>query len=208
MAPLVQSALLLGGKGGGKGGGKVVHVKKVVLIWAVREERDLDWFLEDIREKWLTSSNVEFVVKLFVTGESDGMLAAVGGGSGGGGGGGANAKEVGVEMVGAKNNGGMGKEGGNAGGVAIAVGVPMNVGGGGDGGVNRGRRPHVGSELKLIQEECASLGGGADHVDVFVCGPSGMRNAVLEAAAFSCCSVLGKSSTLPALYIHDETFEL
>ena len=204
MAPLVQSALLLGGKGGGKGGGKVVHVKKVVLIWAVREERDLDWFLEDIREKWLTSSNVEFVVKLFVTGESDGMLAAVGGGSGGG----ANAKEVGVEMVGAKNNGGKGKEGGNAGGVAIAVGVPMNVGGGGDGGVNRGRRPHVGSELKLIQEECASLGGGADHVDVFVCGPSGMRNAVLEAAAFSCCSVLGKSSTLPALYIHDETFEL
>ena len=56
-----------------------MHVKKVVLIWAVREERDLDWFLEDIREKWLTSSNVEFVVKLFVTGESDGMLAAVGG---------------------------------------------------------------------------------------------------------------------------------
>jgi hypothetical protein len=99
-----------------------VHVKKVVLIWAVREERDLDWFLEDIREKWLTSSNVEFVVKLFVTGESDGMLAAVGGGSGGGGGGGgggANAKEVGVEMVGAKNNGEWGRKGEMQGGLLL-----------------------------------------------------------------------------------------
>jgi hypothetical protein len=199
LAPLVQSALL----NGGKGGGKVVQVKKVVLIWAVREERDLDWFLEDMRRKWPTSSDVEFVVKLFVTGHSDGMPAAVGGG-----GGGCGAKEVGVEMVVAKNNGGKGKEGGGTGGVAIAVGVPMNMGGDGGGGVNRGRRPHVGNELKLIQEECASSGGGVDHVDVFVCGPSGMRNAVLEAAAVSCCSVLGKSSTLPALYIHDETFEL
>ena len=61
------------------------------------------------------------------------------------------------------------------------------------------KRPDLAAELALICSRSATHNPNATYMDVFVCGPSGMRQAVLAAAA---------RDSQPVLLVHDETFEL
>jgi ferredoxin-NADP reductase len=61
------------------------------------------------------------------------------------------------------------------------------------------KRPDLAAELALICSRSATRDPNATYMDVFVCGPSGMRQAVLAAAA---------CDSQPVLLVHDETFEL
>ena len=188
----------------------------MLLLWAVREKEHFEWFAQEILETWSNGGGeqVEFEAKLFVTGRSDATVDATVDGVG--------VKvgvsdedDVDVEMITNPQR----KEGKKR--TAIAVGAPMPPQEAASAGprttntintiitacgtAHQGR-PDIAAELTLVQQQFST----SKHIDVFVCGPGGMRNAVLHAASLPLCSAFGcgAGSVLPPLFVHDETFEL
>ena len=176
-------------------------LREIVIIWCVRKEEDLQWFQESL-EKYMRNCNgiactIKLTIQLFVTekkisSSSSNSFENCGVGMG------SDARgEKGVEM----NSHPMVEVAGVAVGAAVGAAVQMPTRTN-DTNDTRNmlpiirRRPIIEKQLKAICSRCSE----AEYIDIFVCGPSGMRQAVLKAAA--------ASTTGPTMLVHDESFAL
>ena len=159
-----------------------IFLREIIIVWAVRKEEDLNWFQKDLNKYQQHHGSLKLSIHLFVTGGSDdGKKHEI--------------KSTSAISVGMSNKCDDKDDSTHAAAVQIgsALSMPNN---------KKVRAIHIAKrrpDLKDMLEEVCKR-STESWMDVFVCGPAGMRKSVLVAAA--------ASTTGPTMLIHDETFEL
>ena len=146
------------------------------IVWAVRKEEDLNWFQKDLNKYQQHHGSLKLSIRLFVTGGSD--------------------DEKKHESTSAISVGMSNKCDDKDDAAAVQIGSALSMPN------EKVRAIHIAKRrpdlTDILEEVCKR--STESWMDVFVCGPAGMRKSVLVAAA--------ASTTGPTMLIHDETFEL